>query len=287
MIWELIALLAATAAVRFFIIVGGGLARLLYAFAINALLRYNLLERILEQPGARAIPGSTGEAINCFRDDAQTVVDMFGWIHVLIAQIALSTVAFILLLHINVQITLLVFVPLVCILLITQRLRTRLTKYRQASRQATGRISSIIGEIFSAVQAIQVAGAEPHVIAHFRTLNEHRRSQMLRDRVLTDALDSSYANIVGLGTGFILILAALSVHTAHLGIGDLALFIYYLGFIANYAQYLGTILAHYTQTKVSFKRMVTLLQGASEKALVAHKPLYFRCSTRNHSSNEN
>src|SRR5712691_6240192 len=39
-------------------------------------------------------------------------------------------------------------------------------------------------------------------------------------------------------------------------------------------QSLGTMLAHYTQTGVSFERMVKLLQGAPPATLVKHAPLY-------------
>jgi ATP-binding cassette, subfamily B, bacterial len=63
-----------------------------------------------------------------------------------------------------------------------------------------------------------------------------------------------------------------------IGIGDLALFIYYLAFVTDFTQFFGIFLAHYTQTGVSFQRMDTLLQGALPERLVAHKPLYLRGS---------
>ncbi len=61
----------------------------------------------------------------------------------------------------------------------------RLEKYRAASRKATGRVTGAIGEIFSTVQAIKVAGAEKHVVKHLEKLNEQRRAAMLKDTVLT------------------------------------------------------------------------------------------------------
>ena len=81
---------------------------------------------------------------------------------------------------------------------------------------------------------------------------------------------------MGLGTGFILILVALSIHTTHLGVGDLALFIYYLTFVTAFTSSFGTLLAQYTQTKVSFDRLLRLLQGAPANTLVAHHPLYLK-----------
>ena len=275
-LWLFLVLLVVTAIARFFIMVGGGIVRPLFAFVVQTLLRRNLLERILALPGGNALPDSPGEAINRFRDDVQNVADMFGWLYVTIGSGLFSVIAFIQLLHINVLITLLVFVPLFGIVIIAQQMRTRLTTYRQVSREATGRVSSSIGEIFTAVQAIKVAGAAPFVVRHFHMLNERRRIAMLRDQVLTDGLDSVFGNIVGLGTGFILLLVALTTRTTHLGVGDLALFIFYLSLVTIFTQNIGRVLTAYTQTAVSFERMTTLLQGALPQTLVASKPLYLK-----------
>ena len=40
-----------------------------FYFRVNGLLQRNMLARILERPGAKAVPGSVGEAISTLRDD--------------------------------------------------------------------------------------------------------------------------------------------------------------------------------------------------------------------------
>ena len=174
----------------------------------------------------------------------------------------------------NVLITLVVFFPLGGVIATVQIMSKRLERYRRASREATGKVTSAIGEIFSAVQAIQLATAEPYVIQNFQKLNEQRRTTMLRDQVLEQLLRSTFGNTVGIGTGLILILAARSVASGQMKLGDLSLFIYYLGFVVFFIEFFGTFLAHYTQTRVAFQRMKELLQGAHSARLVAHRPLY-------------
>ncbi len=269
-VWTLIALMIAVAVTRFFVMREQGWTRQLYLFSMRALLRRNLLAHILARPGAHALPGSVGEALNRFRDDITNVEQMLVLILGVAGLLLFSVIAFFTLLSINIQITLLVFVPLGCVVAIAQGMRPRLEKYRVASRKATGRVSSAIGEIFRSVQAIQVAGAEPSVVAHFHQLNERRRILMLKDTVLTGTLQSVMGNTVGLGIGFILILAALNLKAFHLGIGDLTLFIYYLGFVASFTQAFGMLLVQYTQTRVSIERM----QDAPVQTLVTHHPLY-------------
>lgn len=273
-LWTLLALLIATALGRSVLILIGGWIDNLHRFSMSGLLRRNLLERILERPGAKAVPGSPGEAISRFRDDGEQAEDAISWTLDSIGQGLFALTAILILLRINALITLLVFVPLVSVVALAQALSKRLEKYRLASRKATGRVTSAIGEIFSTVQGIQVAAAEPHVLTHFQQLNEQRRVAMLRDRVLEQLLNSTIDNTVGIGTGLILVLAALIMSNSQLGLGDLALFIYYLAFVAEFTQFFGMFLAHYAQTRVSFRRMETLLQNAPSQRLTAPRPLH-------------
>ncbi len=273
-LWLLIVLMIMTALARIISLLMGGWLDILYRFSTSGLLRRNLLERILERPGASAVPGSPGEAISRFRDDAEQAENAADWTIDSIGQTLFCIISFIILLRISITITLLVFLPLISVVAIAQAMNKRLEKYRRASREATGRVTSAIGEIFSTVQAIKVAAAEPYIIQHFSALNEKRRVTMLRDRVLTQLLNSTFGNTVGLGTGLILILAAQAMHTSQLGVGDFALFIYFLGFVTEFTQFFGMFLAYYAQSRVAFQRMETLLQGAPPQKLVTPHPLH-------------
>ena len=237
------------------------------------MLQHNLLQGILSKPGARAIPVTPGEAISNFRDDTQIIRTMLAIIVNAVALAVFVISAFVILLHVSVQLTLLVFVPLTCVIAIAQSMKKHLGRFRKASREATRRLTSAIGEILGSVQAVKIAGAETHVVKYFDSINTDRRDVMLKDRVLTSALNSLFGNTVGIGTGFILVLVALSVRTKHLGPGDLALFITYLGTIATFVQEFGVLLAQSSQTAVSFEQMRNLLQGTPTEHLVVHNPL--------------
>lgn len=56
-------------------------AHFLYGFRTGALLRKNLLTRILDRPGTRAVPQSPGEAISRFRDDVNNAADFTAQFH--------------------------------------------------------------------------------------------------------------------------------------------------------------------------------------------------------------
>src|SRR5262249_34715755 len=124
-VWALIGLLMAIALGRVMLVLGGALADIPHRFSMSALLRRNLLERILELPGARPLPESTGEALSRFRDDAEQAEDAISWTLDPIGTAAFAIVAVIILLTINARITLLVFLPLAGLVAIAHMAATR------------------------------------------------------------------------------------------------------------------------------------------------------------------
>jgi len=242
----------------------------------DALLRRNLLRHILKRPGAHALPYSIGETISRFRDDAYYAEDALDWSDEIVGQGLLTMGALLVLLHIDARMTLVAILPLVMVAAVARRASKALGRYRTASSQATSQVTGAIGDILAGVQTLQAAGAEERTMARFRGLNEQRRKAMLADRLATQALDAITANTVSAGTGLIMLLAASLLRSGSLTVGDFALFVSYLGFIADFTTSLGQFLAHYRQTGVAFARLDALLGGAKPSSLVAPSPLYLR-----------
>lgn len=245
-----------------------------HRFTISLLIRRNLFQRILELPGARALLGSLGETISTFRDDGFEIEHITDVMIDAVSQTLFVLMALGIMIRINARITLLTILPLVAVLLITQAASTRIKRYRQASRRATEQVTGALGEILGAVQAIQVANAEAHVAHHFSQLNHNRRQEMVKDRLLTELLNSFFSHSATLGTGLILILSAEAMQNGSFTVGDFALFVYYLQSLTTFTTYFGQFIAQYKQATVSFERMVKLLQGAPAETIVAHNPVY-------------
>ena len=272
-VWTIVALVGAAALFYIMTILNGALIDIRQRFTTSALLRHNLLATLLARPGAKALPGAVGAVINTFRDDAEAVENTISWLVDQISILVFALTATAIMISINRWIALFTLLPLAAIVITARLARARIEHYRTASRTATERVSGALGEIFGAVQAIQVATAEPHVLAHFRHLNEERQQMMVRDRVFERVLDSIYGNIGALGTGLILLLTASVLRDNRFSVGDFALFVYNLGMLTEFMSGFGNFLAHYQQAGVSLERMVALLQGAPATTLVAHQPL--------------
>jgi ATP-binding cassette subfamily B protein len=275
-VWGLIGLLLATALARAAAIFADVAVYFRFMYALAALLRKNLFVYILRRPGARAVPGSPGEAISRFRGDVDEIAGFMAESLILAGFGLFALVAVVVMLRINARITLVVLLPLVTVIVIVNLSMRRIERYRQALRKATGSVTDFLGEVFGAAQAIKVATAEAHVIDRFRTLNETRRTAGLKDRLLSEVLDSVFQNTVHLGTGVILLLAAQEMRAGTFTVGDFALFVYYLGFVTEFTGLIGSRWAWYKRVGVSFERLVALLQDAPPGTLVEHSPIYMR-----------
>lgn len=276
--WTLIALLVGAAIARVTTLLCSVAADATCIEYGNALMRRNLFERILKKPGAQALPYSPGELIGRFNDDTRIVTETIANSFMVFGSGIQALLAILILLRVNPMITLVVFVPLAGSGALMNMASARIQKYHRESRKAAGEVSSFVGEIFNATQAIQLANAQEKIMSHFRQLNEARRKTKLQSRFFTDVvLGSIWRNTSNLGTGVILLLAAQSIRSGSFTIGDLALFIAYLGWITDFTALFSQNLAMYKQAGVSLQRLQEVLpEGNRPQALVERNPVYLR-----------
>ena len=247
-----------------------------FQYTVTALLRRNIFNTILQRPGARAVPESPGEAVSRFRDDAEEVAWFMSEMLSVLGFGFFAIVALIVMLRINVTITLVVFIPLSVVIFIANYANNKITEYRQASRQATGKVTDFIGELFGAVQAVKVAGAEERSIHFLQEINDTRRKASLKDALFSQVLDSAFRNTANLFTGLILLTAGSVMQAGQFSIGDLALFVYYLSWVTDFSAIIGNKIAWFKRLGVSIDRMVVLLQGSPAERLVENAPIYLR-----------
>lgn len=273
-LWWLVALLIGSVAGRITCVIGCQLTNIPFILTNAALLQKNILTRILQLPGAQALPASSGEAINRLRDDVDENAGFLIDLNDLIACTAFVLCALVIMLRINTFITLAVFLPLAVITAIANIAGAQIKKRHKETRLATGDVTGFLGELFGSVQAIQVANAEEQAIDYFRKLNEKRLTVTIRDRIFDQTLQSIFSNTVSLGTGIILLLAGQLMRSGTFTIGDFALFIFYLNWTSEFMALFGSVLTKYAQADVSIMRLITLLGGAPARSLVQHGPVY-------------
>ncbi len=253
-------------------------------FTVGSLLRRNLLGHVLDRPGAQAIPGSPGEALNTLRDDVENVEGLMAWLMDQIAILTYTAITLGIMITINARIALLSLLPLIAVIMLSRVASTHAERYREASRRATARVNGMLNEVLTAVQAVKVGNANAHVAAHIDTLGRKRQRAMVRDRTLNQMLSAMCEEAGALTTGMVLILVAGAIRDEGFTLGDFALFVTCLDSFTMLIVEAGGFTTRFKQAGVAFKRLLTLIQNtppAPSKAeatetLVAYKPLYLR-----------
>src|SRR5919206_645092 len=107
----LIVLLVAGALGRIFFYILLPMTNTTFVYTCGALLRKNMLARILQRPGARALPASSGEAVSRFRDDIDETLWSVMYFNDTIALTLFAIIGLTTMLRINAWITVAVVPP--------------------------------------------------------------------------------------------------------------------------------------------------------------------------------
>ncbi|HVF33208.1 MAG TPA: ABC transporter ATP-binding protein [Acidimicrobiales bacterium] len=224
-------------------------------------------------PAAGRLPGSPGEAVSRFRDDTQDLAVVLDiWLDISGAVLA-AVVALVVIAAIDLAAALSIAVPVGIALLASARLGPRLRQWRRAAREATGAVTSYIGDTFGSILAVKAGGAEAAVDARFTALNADRAVVARRDQLGSELIRS-----LGYGTGevtigIVLLFVAGSFRRGEVGVGDIGLFASYVGVIAGVPKWAGRMGAYLRQADVSVDRLAELIDGdrqASVRPVATH-----------------
>ncbi len=275
-LWQLIGLYIAADLARLFFAVGSEWFGWTFRLAVGALLQRNLFASILRRPGDSPLPVAPSEALNRFDEDIGEVSDFPTWIPDQVGKWIAAGIALYIMARIQLTITLIVFLPLLAVSLLTRWAWARILHYRKASALASDAVSGFLGEMFGAVQAIKVANAEGHIADRLHEISEQRATVFTREQVYRGLLDSLNNSIVTFGIGVILLLAGDAIAGGSFSVGDFALFVSYLWFTTQVPSELGTFYGDYKTQEISIERMLELIRPEPPEKLAEYHPVYAR-----------
>ncbi len=235
-------------------------------------MRRSLLGRIFQQPAVVALKGSPGEIVSRFRDDIGELPHTVLHLNDIIALSLFAVVAFYTMYQIAPSATLVIMLPLVFIVAAARFTYDRIYIYRQERRRATGRVVGFIAETFGAIQAVQVAGTERHVLRHFAELNKVREVATLREVLFDGLLSSLFRNAVDIGIAVMMLMLHQQAIGGEFRAGDVAFFVYSLGAISELLGELGVFIGRQQQLRVSVQRLETIGHGLPAAKLFDEKP---------------
>ena len=242
---------------------------------MQTFLRANMLAAQVASGGPEAGQpvGSAGEAVTHFRDDAEDVARFIDSLVDVSAGLVFTMLAGVVLGATNAAGALVLVAPLVVVAIVTKSLDARIRRYRAADREATGAVTGLVGDVMAAATTIKVNDAAPAVLDRLRVLVDRRRITAVRDRVLDEGVYAFSRGATDVGLGLVLIVGAGALSSGRFDVGELALFVAYLGWLSFLPRMAGRSLARYKQAGVAFERMAFLVADCDPENTVNARSL--------------
>lgn len=159
------------------------------------------------------------------------------------------------------QLTLLALVSVPFLFLAVKRYRSALIERMRVVRAKEGAIASVIQEAVTGIRAVKIFGREDDELERFRTESE----DSLRASVDSSLIEARFSIVLGVvggvGTALVLYFAALQVLSGALSVGQLTVFIAYLGLFLSPLWALSRQANQIGKSLVSGERIIELLNA--------------------------
>ncbi len=233
---------------------------------MQSLLRANLLAAQMASGGSEAGQpvGSAGSAITHFRDDTDDVAHFIDGMVDVTGGLVFTVVAGFVLGAADVRAAAVLVIPLLGVAIASATLDRRIKEYRAADRVATEHVTGLLGDMMAAATTVKVNDAGEPLLRRLAVVSERRRVTAVKDRVLDEGVQAFSQGAADVGLGLVLVVSAGAIASGAFGLGDLALFAAYLGWLSFLPKMIGRLLARRKQAAVAFGRMSRLV--ADERA---------------------
>jgi ATP-binding cassette, subfamily B, bacterial len=275
-LWGMIALYLGIELARLFVAIGYEYYGMTFRLLTTSLLRSNLMASILRRRSDQPLPVSSGEALNRFHynEDMGEITDFPTWIPDQVGKWVAAVIAVVIMARINLTITLVIFIPLFSIIILSRVAWGRLLGTYRECRLAFDASTGFLGEVFGAVQAMKVAGAEAGVVDHLDSLNHARARVEVRQVFYRGLLDVLNNSVVNFGIGVMLFMTGAAIGQGTFTVGDFALFVSYLWFTTQVPSEIGTFYGDYKTQAVSIERVMELIRPEPPSVLVEPHSIY-------------
>ena len=244
------------------------------------LIRRNMLGWLMEAPGSRVLPMSTGAAVSTFREDTDGVVEYVeNWMDIIGLVGFLGTVMYVLW-NLSPALTAWLMLPLILATVFTQVLSVTIRRYRERLRTTTESVTGFIGDFFTAIESVKATGTSAPMLGRLAHLNEDRQKAALADTFLEQVIRSIHRNMANVAMGVVLLAGASSISAGELSLGALTTFLFYIPRLTDYMSWGGHIIAQHARAKVATERMMRLMVDAPLTQITDPAPLDLEGSMR-------
>lgn len=239
-------------------------------------LRMNIFKQLFERKNITTVSGQSGPIFETLDDDvpastfpAELLTEVSGYF-------IYTIIALTMLLTINCQLTLFIFIPLSAAIFGVQRLSERMKERRKQNRAAHDAASTFLSDVADAALAIKTAGASEAVLNQYDNVNAHRRAAVMRDAVFNERVSILLNGAVCIGSAVMMFIAARLMAGESFGIGDFSLFIAHLGTLSDCTNRIVELIYESKKAEVSYERIIDVIGSKNTASLSENTDIELR-----------
>ena len=256
--------LLAVAGVRVVAIMSCAILDAKRAYFYQNRIRLNAMQHLMQKRDITLVSGKANQLFEILDDDipvatfpAELLTEASGY--AIYTLIALS-----MLLSINWQLTLFIFVPLSAAIYGVQRLSERMKERRKVNREAHDAASAFIGDIADVAMSVKSVGAKDAVLHRYDQVNTVRRAAILRETVFNERVQLLLSGSVAVGSAVMMFMAARLLAGDTFGIGDFSFFIAHLFTLSDCVYRIVEVITEARKAEVSYERILSSLECEPE-----------------------
>ena len=240
-----------------------------HRFLMRSIPLRNLMHLVFRHPGADILRVPASEAVSTLRNESETIENTLSYAIDVVGQLISLAVGLYILTSIDAKLTIVVYIPLLFVIFLSQWLEKLFQNARDRTQEASAAIGELIGDVFNSIQIVQIAGAEEPVLRHLQELAATRRKLVLQEKLNALLLDGCLTLSFTLITAYVLWVSTSNLLADKMTIGDLLIFINYIDILTENTVSTGVSLVTLAQSTTSFKRLFALARPEHPDLLVS------------------
>ncbi|NHB86795.1 ATP-binding cassette domain-containing protein [Photorhabdus tasmaniensis] len=262
-VWWLLASAIATMVLRSLVLFLGLSLDFTLIFKVSAYLKERVLWGVSHCSHNQRHTFSQGDLLNRIRDDSDEIAEFLSWTSDFLYRALLLIIALVVLINTD-TITTLALMPMIAGLWIGAILKRKVGNLQASKRQSQGDIAGKITDVLTGIRDLRLGNKIEGQIERLSQKFVSRRAIQARHQVFTDLLSGLFKNIVILGTSAVLLIVSKRIVDGSFTVGNLALFLTYIGWISEQIFFFGRAVAYYKNADVCYGRIKQLLLDKKE-----------------------
>ena len=227
---------------------------------VSALLRKTVFEKIQALSLGYVTARKVGELMNRVTEDTNAIRDFIQeWLSWGLSQIIMLIGLLAIIIAINWQLALLVFIPVPVVMYLVMRFRFWMRHAYHTQWSLSDRANTVLQDILAGIRVVKAFGQEKREVARFSAISRRLSDRIRHNERVWNTLNPAVNFGLGTGQFFVLIYGGFMVLNGQMALGGLVQFQQYVSMVYGPLAWIGMLPRWFTQAMTSAERVFEVI----------------------------